>query len=49
MQLMRGESHGMGILARLAVLAYLLVIAIVLGVMGAYVLLIKKWTAKSLL
>jgi len=47
MQLMRGEPHGMGILARLTVLAYLLVVVLMLVVIGAYVLLVKRWSAKS--
>ena len=47
-QLMRGELRDMGILARLTVMAYLLIIAIVLGVICAYVLLIKRWPVKSL-
>jgi len=42
MQVIRDELRGMGILARLTVVAYLLVVAITLGVIGAYVLLIKR-------
>jgi hypothetical protein len=44
---MRDELRGMRIVARFAVLAYLMIVGIILGVIVAYHLLIKKWPANS--
>ena len=46
MQMMRKKFRNIGILARLAVLAYLLVISIVLRLIGAYILLVKNGPLK---
>ena len=49
MQVMGGESRDMGILVRLTVLTYLLAFAMVLVVIGAYVLLIRRGSDKPLM